>query len=161
MMRSLTTWLLGGALAASLSLNLRPRAAHEVAPAPAAPGCAAASCGALDAEGLGLAPEQRAALAPLCERFCGESERLERRAGELQAELLLSLSAREVDEPAVRRLAGEIADLRRRALEQCLDGVLAVRAVLTPEQVRALCTACPVEDPGCAVECAPAPAGPR
>jgi Spy/CpxP family protein refolding chaperone len=161
MNRSLITWLLAGALAASLSLNLRSRAEGRAAPPPADPGCAVAGCGALDAAGLALDPEQRAALQALCERFCGESGRLERAAAERQRELVAALGADAVDEPAVRRLAGEIADLRRRALDACLDGVLAVRAVLTPEQVRALCAACPDGESGCALECPTTPAGPR
>jgi len=161
MNRSLTTWMLGGALAASLSFNLRSGNGRVTSPPPATQGCAVSSCRDLGAAGLRLDAEQLAALEPLCERFCGESERLEQRAAELQRELIAALGASSADEAAARRLAGEIADLRRRSLDACLDGMLAVRKVLTPEQLRALYAACAGEVGTCTAECPPLPAGPK
>lgn len=148
-MRSLTTWLLGGALAASLTWNWK-LARGQDSGASCAPGasCAgAASCtpGArcdLSAAGAGLDPELRGRLEELCATSCGESDRLERRANELQGQLLASLSAADVDEAATARLVDEVSELRRRSLASCVAGILGVREVLSPEQVKALLARC-------------------
>jgi uncharacterized membrane protein len=134
-MKTLVPWLLGGALVASLSWNwtlLRSDAT------PASCGTSAEAC--LDAEGL--APEVRDRLRELCRTSCGESDLLERRANELQAELLASLSGDSVDEAATTRLVEEVAELRRRSLESCVRGILGVRALLSPAEVRALLARC-------------------
>lgn len=157
MNRDLISWLLAGALAASLSWNLRLLRHPAGEPPPASASCAAGSCGAFDCAALGLDAEQSAALERACQSYCGESERLDQRAAALQRELFLSLSASNVDQPAARRLAGEVADLRRRSLDACLDGVFAVREVLTLEQLSALLAACRAG--GGMTECPPLPAG--
>jgi uncharacterized membrane protein len=137
-----STWLLAGGLAASLAWNVRA----AWCPAPAAPGgCVetAASC-SIDLADLGLSDEQRRSLERSGAAACAESERLVVRASELQAELCGHLAAPDVDVEAVRGLAREIGDLRRRSLEACIDSVLEVRALLGAEQVERLFASCSV-----------------
>ena len=91
---------------------------------------------------LPLDAKQKAALAELCRSSCGESDRLERRADELQRELLASLAADTVDAAAAGKLVDEVGDLRRRSLSSCVQGVLGIRSLLTGDQVRALLERC-------------------
>jgi hypothetical protein len=146
-MRTLTLWLLGGALLASLTWNLklvRERQAPVVPAAHAAlEGCDLSSmCSADD-------PERCAKLADLCARACGESDRLEDRAAALQVELLSVLSAAEVDTAEAERLVDAIALSRRQALAACVTGVLDVRDVVPREQVRVLLERCKTEAEDC------------
>ena len=151
-MKTITNWLLGGALAASLTWNWKQYERGDAPPAPASTeSCGPASC-ALEADaapldgaaldGVSLDPAQRAALNEVCARSCGESDRLERRAEELQRELLASLSAESVDRAAAEKLVNEVSDLRRRSLTSCVEGILGVRSVLSGEQVRGLLERC-------------------
>jgi Spy/CpxP family protein refolding chaperone len=135
MNKTILAWLLAGALAASLSWNWRQLEARTSAGVD----CATGSC---SIEGLELAPEQRAALEELCARSCRESDRLEREADELQRELLAGLAKPEVDAEASRHLADEVSELRRRSLRSCIEGILEVREVLTPEQIAAMLGNC-------------------
>jgi Spy/CpxP family protein refolding chaperone len=157
MTKTLTLWLLGGALAASLAWNARflGRAA------PAGGRASPSGCADLDPAVLGLDQEQRAALERLCARSCVELDRLEGRADELQRELLERLSAAELAREDASALVEEIAALRRRSLETCVQGILEVRALLTPEQLRSLLEQCSAGAQGCRTECAPPAAGPR
>jgi hypothetical protein len=107
--------------------------------------CAGEGC-TLDAGDVGLDPEQRRALDELCASSCRESDRLEQRADELRRELLLRLSAEDIDRAAVDALVQEIGDLRRRSLESCVAGIVGVREVLGNERARALLEGC---DPSC------------
>jgi hypothetical protein len=136
----LSTWLLAGGLAASLAWNVRGAWCPASA---AAGGCTetAVSC-SIDLAELGLSAEQRRSLERSGAAACAESERLVARASELQAELCERLAAAEVDVEAVRGLAREIGDLRRRSLETCIDSVLEVRALLGSEQVERLFASC-------------------
>lgn len=150
-MKSLVTWLLGGALAASLTWN---RALLERAEAAGVATCAPSACtepgaGCGDPAALELVPEQRRELAALCERSCRASDRLDAEADALQRELLARLGESEIDAAAARELVGRVADLRRRALESCVEGVLSVREVLTPEQVGALLGSCTSSGSSC------------
>jgi hypothetical protein len=143
-MKSLSTWLLGGALAASLTWNVTgSRAAGDAPPGSTAPAACAVGAGCAPvSSGMDLPDEKRAALEALCARSCGESDALEREADALQQRLLASLSADEVDAEATARLVAEVSELRRRSLATCVDGILGVRAVLTGAEVRALLAAC-------------------
>jgi heavy-metal resistance protein len=147
-MRTLTSWLLAGALAASLTWNWtlqRTSGAAGVAPevdAAADATCTSSASCSLGGEELGLDPDVRAALDALCARTCAESDRLERRANELQDQLLASLSAPTVDEAATAKLVAEVAELRRQSLASCVAGILGVRQVLSPEQVKTLLARC-------------------
>lgn len=146
-MKTITSWLLGGALAASLTWNWKLYDRGDgLAPASSGESCDPASCALeLDAapfDGVALDPAQRAALDDLCTRSCGESDRLERRADELQRELLASLSAETVDRAAAKKLVDEVGELRRRSLASCVEGILGVRSVLSGDQVRVLLERC-------------------
>ena len=136
----LSTWLLGGALAASLSWNWNLR--REQSAAAVASTCAATESCTLDLSCAELAPEQEQRLTAICARSCGESDRLERRADELQAELLAGLAAADVDRAATARLVAEVSELLRQALAACVDGILGVREVLSPDEVRTLLERC-------------------
>lgn len=136
-MKTLTPWLLGGALAASLTWNWR-LARQSVAPA----ACVGSASCALGTADMGLEPGLRTRLEELCATSCGESDRLERQANELQARLLASLAAESVDEDACARLVDEVSALQRRSLASCVEGILGVRKVLTPAQVQALLARC-------------------
>ena len=139
-MKTISSWLLGGALAASLSWNWKLAGADEV-PAPRT-ACGTDETCALDLNCAALAPEQEQRLAAICARSCAESDRLERRADALQAELLASLSQAEIDPAATARLVDEVAELRRQSLASCVEGILGVREVLSPGEVRALLERC-------------------
>jgi hypothetical protein len=151
-MKTITNWLLGGALAASLTWNWKQYERGGELPPPAnRESCGPASCALeLDAapldgislDAVSLEPAQRAALDEVCARSCGESDRLERRADELQRELLASLSAETVDRAAAEKLVNEVSDLRRRSLASCVEGILGVRSVLSGDQVRGLLERC-------------------
>ena len=150
-MKSLVSWLLAGALLASLSWNWQSycdRKAHCDAQAErerAAPGCAPGAGCALDTACMGLEPAVREELAALCTDTCGASDQLEHRADELQAQLLAALAAPEVDRAATARLIGEVTELRKRSLEECVDGILGVREVLGADEVRALVERCSMQ----------------
>ncbi len=140
-MKTITSWLLGGALAASLTWNWT-----LVRDTPTREDCSAEGC-ELGLEFIGgtsfvLEPEQKAALDEMCARSCGASDRFERRADELQRELLASLSAETIDRAAAEKLVDEVGELRRRSLASCVEGILGVRAVLSGDQVRALLERC-------------------
>ena len=168
-MKNLSTWMLGGALAASLTWNwnlvARERAGTQASveqeacvepatcrdraacsgripqPGDPSPGDGAAYA-SLDTTELGLDARQEKALGALCASSCGPADDLERRANELQSRLVESLARPEVDLDVARSTVREVAELRRRALEACVEGILAVRGVLTPAQVDALLGGC-------------------
>jgi len=136
-MKTLTPWLLGGALAASLSFNwtLYQRAASAL-------DCGSATSCAMGSSAIALDPAQRAAVDGLCQRSCAAADELERRADARQKELLASLSQPSVDPAAAHALVDEVSELRRQSLAACVEGILGVRAVLDGEQVRALLESC-------------------
>jgi Spy/CpxP family protein refolding chaperone len=134
MIRSLTPWLLGGALCASLTWNWRlTRAENTSEPE---------GCSALDLAPLELASEQEQALDALCERSCHDADRLAQRADERERELLRALAAGEFERAELEPRVLEITELRRESLSACVEGLLAVRAVLTPAQVESLLQQC-------------------
>jgi hypothetical protein len=145
---SLPTWLLGGALVASLSWNWRQHARQALVPNPP---CSTSQecCTSFNTAAIGLEEKQSAELAELCRRSCGESDRLEVMANELQQELLARLAQPEVDRSELRRLVTEVSALRERSLAACVEGILAVREVLTPEQVSTLLESCQGGSNGC------------
>ena len=54
------------------------------------------------------------------------------------AELMAALRDPSAEPERLRALAGEVSGLRARALEECVDSIVAVRKVLSPEQLAAL-----------------------
>jgi hypothetical protein len=142
-LKSFASWLLGGALAASLTWNVTAsRAAEDGRGEAPATVCSTGTGCSPAAAGLELPDEKRAALEALCARSCGASDALEREADALQRRLLASLAADEVDADATARLVDEVSELRRRSLAACVEGILGVRSVLTADEVRALLASC-------------------
>ena len=138
---SITTYLLGGALAASLAWNFR-----STWSAPGPSDCTSCVTGSGDCSaaiaGLDLSAEQRAALASWNATACSASVAGESRAKELGRELYAALAATELDGAKARELADEIGRLRARGLRDCVDSVIEVRRVLSPEQVAQLLGSC-------------------
>jgi hypothetical protein len=146
----MTSWCLAGALAASLTWNWTQHRGALAGAAGAVPAsasaedsaCAGAASCSLGGEELAFDPAVQDALAELCQSSCGESDLLERRADELEAELLASLSAPTLDPAATARLVDEVGELRKRSLAACVEGILGVREVLSPAQVHSLLARC-------------------
>ncbi|MBL8862921.1 MAG: Spy/CpxP family protein refolding chaperone [Planctomycetes bacterium] len=138
----LTTWLLGGALAASLFWNVRGALAPSQPPATCAP-TACTPSGCEDAlAGLDLTDSQRAALAEWSATSCRASARVDAEAAAKADELFAALAAPELDPSRARRLAAETSELRAQALAACVESLLVVRRHLTPAQVEALLASC-------------------
>jgi len=138
-MKSVSTWLLGGALAASLTWNWRQQ--ERASCGPDATARAPAAC-VLETPELPIDAERRAALGEVCSTTCARADELEREADALQAELLSSLADPDVDASRTEDLVARVAELRRRSLEACVRGILEVRRVLTPGEVRTLLECC-------------------
>jgi Spy/CpxP family protein refolding chaperone len=133
------SWLLGGALVASLAWNAalastRPAAA----PAPAG---AASEC-AIDSAALGVSDDQARLLEGICAADCGRADELAAQADARHAELERLLASPELEPAAARALAREVGDLRARSVEACVEAVLRVREILTAEQTAALLDGC-------------------
>jgi Spy/CpxP family protein refolding chaperone len=138
MNQGLTTWLLGGALAASMAWNLNTL--NRADPVSCG-GCAStpASCAAaLDA--LDLTPQQQHALQDWSRGACGGIEAVS--ATKTSHELFALLGASDVDPERARELATEVGRLRSASLHACVESVLEVRRVLSPEQTQKLLSAC-------------------
>ena len=138
MNHGLFTWPLAGALAASLAWNLNTL--HRTS-APTCGACASTpeSCAAaLDA--LNLTPDQHRALQDWSRGGCGGAEEVA--ATKASHELFTMLAARDVDPERARALASEVGRLRAASLRTCVDSVLEVRHVLSPEQTQKLLSTC-------------------
>jgi len=86
-------------------------------------------------EKLGLSEEQSAKLKEVNkggQEAAGETQKKIRAAMEKQAELL---KAKEIDEAAVMASVDEVFDLRKAAAKEQMKKIIAVRAILTPEQI--------------------------
>ena len=140
-----TSFVLGGALLASLQWNLRAACETPRAEAPAA------EC-AIDPAALGLSAEQTRRLEELCRTRCAESDELEARAEEQLRALRAALTADPLDVPALRALVADVSDLRERALSACVDSVLCVREVLEPAQLETVLESC-CRVSSCATSC--------
>ncbi len=137
MNQGFVTWMLAGALAASLAWNFRLQ--HAADPARTCGSCTVspADCAAaLDA--LDLAPEQRRALDSWSRTACGGSPA----AARASCDLFDALSDKEFDPDRVRTLAAEAGKQRAEALRACAESIIEVRRVLTPEQATKLIGAC-------------------
>ncbi len=137
MQQGLISWLLAGALAASLAWNFRPK--HSDGPTGTCGMCTASTAGCVAAlDTLDLTPEQRRALDAWSRTACGGSSSADRAS----CELFDSLSVKEFDPERVRALAAEAGKQRAEALRACAESVIEVRRVLTPEQAEKLIGAC-------------------
>lgn len=142
---SIATWLLAGALAASVAWNLaQHRAALPRPPEPASPaeGCV----GAPDLGALGLSESQRAAAEAWCRGSCESSCGLQLEAEEKLALLHAALRDPASTPDSLRELAAEVSRLRERSLAACVDSIVELRAVLSAEQLDGLMQCCPTPE---------------
>jgi len=153
-----TTWMLAGALLASLQWNLRAPAS-QVEPGSTDAVLTSSSdlrC-ELDPASLGLSSEQADELDRLCRTECRRADDFEGRAGARLRELKQLLGQAPQDEAELRDLVREISSLREKALMACVDSVLLVREVLDDRQLTQLLEtcyrvdSCDSESPGCGV----------
>ncbi len=137
---SMGTWLLGGALLASMGWN----AAVLRRPPASAPACGTSSCAAAAAKlgDLGLSDAQRQELTALLRECDEQSARGEARAAELSRELRALLRDANAGEASIRARAQELAALRAGAIERCIDSSLKLRRLLEPAQVGRLLDVC-------------------
>lgn len=138
---NLVTWMLAGALAASVSWNLSRAlgSAEESTPRETS---ASADCCTVDMRALSLSPEQCVALEGACDAACADAERLAHQADERFVELVRRLGAPEYDAAALQGLAREVGELRARSLEACIGSIVRVREVLSREQLENLLESC-------------------
>jgi Spy/CpxP family protein refolding chaperone len=139
MKQTLFSWMLAGALAASLVWNLRTMRCTAPEPACGSCGTTEVSCAAA-LDGLDLSPDQRRALDDWSKKACGSDE--DGAAAKVSRELFTLLAAHDVDPERARALAAEASRLRAASLSACVESVLQVRRVLTPEQTAKLLATC-------------------
>jgi len=137
---SIGTWLLGGALIASLSWNAM-RLRRPEAPALDCDGgsCADAAERLCD---LDLDPAQRDRLRGLLLRCEEEEARRGARAEALSRELMALLRDPAADVATIRERARELGALRASSVEDCVESSLALRQLLTPQQAGRVLDAC-------------------
>lgn len=142
-----TTWLLAGALAASLQWHLSRGAAGGGGAAGCSEAGAASEC-TIDPEALGLDDEQARALEKLCRDDCARASELEAAARAARTSLRTALADPRLSPEVLRGRADDVAEAERRALHAMVDAVAEVRAVLDPEQVSLLLGTCCSKDSG-------------
>src|SRR5687767_6118725 len=117
-----TSWLLAGALGASLAWNLHGRGTHPPEPVQ--------TCSALELDELELSDEQRRELERWLASSCAESCSAEGDATARLRELCAALRDPEIAPEELRSLAAEVGRLRAAALAACVESILGVREVL-------------------------------
>ncbi len=131
MSRNIWTWILAGALTASVALNVT----HWMSTPPeAAP--------AFSMDALDLTPAQVTSLMSCCEDCGWGDDDLQARVEAHETELARMLSQHEVDEDAVASKTEELIKLRREMLERCVRTIVSVRGVLSEEQCEVLGSCC-------------------
>ncbi len=150
-----TPWLLGGALIASLQWNLRSVQPAQPVDGPSACALRAESAPAFDfdAEQLALTDAQKSQLETRCGMACSDAAAIERSIEAQMHALRTALSAPEIDREHVDALVADITSQRRAFLEMCVESVVAVREVLSAEQVSTLLEeCCPTSSPECSTD---------
>lgn len=139
MNQSITTWVLAGALAASLAWNAK---GWWCSPATllqqSQPECLAGP----DLSRLGLTPTQKQALEVWRRNACEPNSLMDREAEAKLQELHAALSNPAATPASLRALSSEVSRLRTHSLESCVDSILEVRRVLTPQQLAQLMQCC-------------------
>lgn len=141
---TITTWLLGGALAASLgwnALTLRRPATHADACGDSG-GCIAAVERLERSGGLDLSSDQRATLLALLHECDAQGARSDAQAAEVAREVQAMLRDPAADPAAIALRAKELGAIRAAAIEHCIQSSLALRKLLTPVQMGQLLDAC-------------------
>ncbi|MFG0316904.1 MAG: hypothetical protein ACF8XB_06505 [Planctomycetota bacterium JB042] len=138
----LSSWILLGALAASLLFPPFPRPTADGGAAGAAAGtCAPAeACVAWD----DLTDDEASRLRTICESACAPSDE----TAALIDRLADALGADVVDEDDVRALAGRLGERRRETTVRAVLSLIEVRSVLGPDEVAALLR-CATAGPSC------------
>ena len=140
-MKTITIWILLGALVASMRWNLMHGTAETSSePVQDAPS-ASLQC-EIDPTQLGLSIGQCLDLEILCREQLGPRKDYEAQAQTKLAELRSKLGAETLDEAALHKLVSEVSELREAALGACVDEVSRVRAILDPPQVEQLMQSC-------------------
>jgi hypothetical protein len=137
-MTNLITWCLAGALAASMAWNVRELVGAQPT---RADDCAGGAC-APALQQLDLTPEQQRVLSQWNDQACSASEDFEALASKRSDELFLMLGSPDLDPGKARALAAEVGTLRGRALQNCVDSIVAIRQQLRPAQVELLLKTC-------------------
>jgi hypothetical protein len=130
-----TSWLLAGALAASLGWHLRGGEPDREDGG----NCCAPE---LVLDDLSLTQEQRVELARWRETTCEQSGCAEGEAESALSRLQEALRDPAVPEERLRALAAEVNDARAKSLESCVGSIIAVRRVLSREQLQLLLDRC-------------------
>lgn len=141
---SIGTWVLAGALAASLFWNAKTLLATDAPadPAPAGPICAPA----IDLDRLQLNGEQRAALEHWSENACAPACAVGSEADAKWEELSTALRDPKLGAERLRSMATEVSDARARSLEAYVASILEVRRVLSPQQLDELLNCCALDN---------------
>jgi hypothetical protein len=138
------TWLLAGALAASVAWNVKDCLESDAPPVPAqAAGCA----GAPDLRGLELSDSQAQAVEAWCRGSCATSCGTEQEAEAKLEALHAALRDPAATPESLRALAAEVSRARERSLSACVDAILEVRSMLTPGQLGDLMGCCTLPEP--------------
>ena len=143
---SFSTWLLAGALAASLAWNVKSWLQPKVGPAglsisstqDSSKNCAPA----VDFSRLNLSAEQRHTLETWRENVCEPVCHIDAQAQTTWEELHRALRDPEVSPESLRAMAAEVNQTRSNSLDACVDSILEVRRVLTKEQLGQLMECC-------------------
>ena len=137
MIKTYLTWILAGALLASVSLNVVQWQGDAAASAPAEH--------AVDVRALGLTDAQVAQLLEDCEDCSFERDILRAHVEDKRRELAAVLARPEVDSAKAKAIVDELAQLRSRCVQNAIDTMGRVRNVLTPAQVETLAGCCDPE----------------
>ncbi len=143
---NMMAWLLAGALLASLSLHLSGGVAASDDTLPAATG-QAKPAGltrelSIPIEVLGLSEAQVSSLREFCASDCACKPSLEESLEKVTEQLEFALTLDPIDADNVRELGRQLASLRGRKIEACVESILLVRDVLDPKQIEELRSGC-------------------
>jgi len=139
---SIGTWMLAGALAASLCWNVKGALGGAEDP-PAAASASSAECVAsIDLERLSLSAEQRAALVSWSANACAPACAVDLEAEQKFEDLQRALRDPAIDAEALRALAADVSRARAESLDACVDSILEVRRVLSAQQLQELMQCC-------------------
>lgn len=139
---SIGTWMLAGALAASLCWNVKGALGRGAeSPAPAASNSATCAA-AIDLERLELSAEQRAALESWSASACAPACEVDLDAEQKLEELQRALRDPRVGAETLRSLAADVSRARAKSLDACVDSILEVRRVLSAQQLQELMECC-------------------
>jgi len=134
-------WLLGGALAASLTLHCLCWTDSRSD----AGGCLAGNTSqqpSVALSTLALTPDQRELLLEQCSPCCAERDQIRREREETLDKLSLAVSKPRIDPMEIAGLARKLGELRERGVMADARAVEMVRSVLRPDQLRMLSQCC-------------------